>query len=155
MEQIHTHTETTDSTQEGIEHDADTIDGIEQASLDAEIAEIENYANELGLPPEETAEAIADFVESKSIETGKPQSDPESISEGLDLIANKLEKIDADLGDIGVELGNIGETLTNLVEILMVIEAYVNKIANEEDPEEKVRLAHELQEKINEFGAAY
>ena len=119
------------------------------------VGEIRSHAEELGLPPDDAEAAVADYLSGQK-EVADHSETPEIIQGELAATEEKL--VEVGLGLEGVKAGlenmaaDVGELLDALKKILVIIENYLDKIANENDPQKKKVLIAELQEKINKFG---
>lgn len=142
------------------ENDEQAPEGLDNNPLEAveaDIQAIEDYANQNGFGPEDTKATIADLEQRKqAAENMEPADQIEAVAEDIELMAQKLDGIEAGLGSAMGELYELQDTLQNffgeLTKLLQELEDYLNRIAKETDPAEKERLKAELQTKINTFG---
>lgn len=154
----------------------ETTPDEEPKTLTEQAEELRAEAERIGLPPEDIAQLLRDFVYEHSAasdtsnseasdgeERGEPNDGaPESLTprekleKGFNDIVAALENADKALGSVEGGLEMIAEVLKEffdkLIELVKQIEVYINKIANSTNELEKRRLAKELQDVINKFG---
>lgn len=156
-----------------------------QTDYDEKFDEIAAHAEKLGLTPEETAEALADYA--ATLESGEPFVSPESddnntlsvedviadpnkLMEHLDNsdgnpfegIEQNINKLIDDVDGLAESMRGLGETFNKIMEMLQELVKLLKEIVEMtaeretlETQEEKDEMTRKIQQKVDEFGNKY